>query len=421
MEIRSDNKIIEVYADWEGLPGPTLMGKLHVSRIRGKELFSFEYDQLWLKSGYNLYLDPNLEFYSGRQYLPDDKTNFGIFLDSSPDRWGRLLMRRREAAFARKENRKENTLFETDYLLGVFDGHRMGGIRFKIEPNGEFLNNNKSLASPPWTSLGELENASLKLEREDAGEDPDYMKWLSLLVDPGSSLGGARPKAGVIDEKGNLWIAKFPSLNDDRDSGAWEMVLHQLAQACGIVVPDARLLQLGSKHHTFLTKRFDRNYEGRRIHFTSAMTLLGYRDGASHDEGVSYLELVEIIQRFGASPVQDLVQLWKRILFNVFVSNTDDHLRNHGFLLTDRGWRLSPAYDMNPNENGTGLTLNISENDNELSIDLVMSVAGYFNLDEVKSHTILGEVKAIISTWNDIAQKLGIPKMERQVIGKAFR
>jgi serine/threonine-protein kinase HipA len=421
MEIRSDNKIIEVYADWEGLPGPTLMGKLHVSRIRGKELFSFEYDQLWLKSGYNLYLDPNLEFYSGRQYLPDDKTNFGIFLDSSPDRWGRLLMRRREAAFARKENRKENTLFETDYLLGVFDGHRMGGIRFKIDPGSEFLNNNKSLASPPWTSLGELENASLKLEREDAGEDPDYMKWLSLLVDPGSSLGGARPKAGVIDEKGNLWIAKFPSLNDDRDSGAWEMVLHQLAQACGIVVPDARLLQFGSKHHTFLTRRFDRNHEGRRIHFTSAMTLLGYRDGASHDEGVSYLELVEIIQRFGASPVQDLVQLWKRILFNVFVSNTDDHLRNHGFLLTDRGWRLSPAYDMNPNENGTGLTLNISENDNELSIDLVMSVAGYFNLDEVKSNSIFGEMKAIISTWNDIAQKLGIPKKERQVIGKAFR
>ncbi len=420
MTTQSDTRTIEVYADWEGLSGPTLMGKLQANRLRGKEIFSFEYDAAWLKTDFTTYLDPNLGLYSGQQYLPDDKPNFGLFLDSSPDRWGRLLMRRREAVKARQEDRKENLLFETDYLLGVFDGHRMGGIRFKADPKGEFLNNNGKIASPPWTSLRELENASLKLEQDDAANDPEYMQWLSMLIDPGSSLGGARPKASVLDEKGRLWIAKFPSLRDDRDSGAWEMVLHHLAEACGIIVPEARLLQFGSKHHTYLSRRFDRKNDGTRIHFASAMTLLGYNDGAGHEDGVSYLELAEIIQRFGAEPTQDLEQLWRRILFNVCVSNTDDHLRNHGFILSERGWRISPAYDMNPNENGTGLKLNISENDNSLNVDLVMTVAKYFNVNNTKSQTILSEVLTMIAKWNDVAKSLGLSNEERQRLALAF-
>ncbi len=421
MTTQSDTRTIEVYADWEGLSGPTLMGKLQANRLRGKEIFSFEYDAAWLKTDFTTYLDPNLGLYSGQQYLPDDKPNFGLFLDSSPDRWGRLLMRRREAVKARQEDRKENLLFETDYLLGVFDGHRMGGIRFKADPKGEFLNNNGKIASPPWTSLRELENASLKLEQDDAANDPEYMQWLSMLIDPGSSLGGARPKASVLDEKGRLWIAKFPSLRDDRDSGAWEMVLHHLAEACGIIVPEARLLQFGSKHHTYLSRRFDRKNDGTRIHFASAMTLLGYNDGAGHEDGVSYLELAEIIQRFGAEPTQDLEQLWRRILFNVCVSNTDDHLRNHGFILSERGWRISPAYDMNPNENGTGLKLNISENDNSLNVDLVMEVAKYFNVNSTKSQTILSEMQGMVGKWNDVAKSLGLSNEERQRMAGAFR
>jgi serine/threonine-protein kinase HipA len=420
MTMENEKREVFVYADWVGLTGPMLMGKLLVNRTRGKEIFAFEYDSEWMNSGFNIYLDPNLGLFKGQQYLPDDQPNFGIFLDSSPDRWGRLLMRRRDAAMSRKEGRKESTLYETDYLLGVFDGHRMGGIRFKTDPEGDFLNNQKEMASPPWTSLRDLENASLKLEREDAASDPEYLKWLALLIAPGSSLGGARPKAGVLDKKNCLWIAKFPSVNDEQDAGAWEMVLHHLAEACGIIVPEARLLQFGSKHHTFLTKRFDRNNDGRRIHFASAMTLLGYNDGTSHEDGVSYLEMVEIIQRYGAEPQKDLEQLWRRILFNVCVSNTDDHLRNHGFLLTERGWRLSPAYDMNPNEKGTGLKLNISENDNSLSIDLVMSVAGYFMLDETNSQTILNNMQGMISKWNDVAKNMGIPNEERQRMSRAF-
>ncbi len=420
MTMENEKREVFVYADWDGLAGTMLMGKLLVNRTRGKEIFAFEYDSEWMNSGFNMYLDPNLGLFKGQQYLPDDKPNFGMFLDSSPDRWGRSLMRRREAAMSRKEGRKENTLYETDYLLGVFDEQRMGGIRFKTDPDGDFLNNQKEMASPPWTSLRELENASLNLERVDAASDPEYLKWLAMLIAPGSSLGGARPKAGVLDEKNRLWIAKFPSVNDEQDAGAWEMVLHRLAEACGIIVPEARLLQFGSKHHTFLTKRFDRNNDGRRIHFASAMTLLGYNDGTSHEDGASYLEMVEIIQRYGAEPQQDLEQLWRRILFNVCVSNTDDHLRNHGFLLTERGWRLSPAYDMNPNETGTGLKLNISENDNSLSIDLVMSVAGYFKLDETKSKTILNEMQRMISKWNDVAKNMGISNEECRRMSRAF-
>ena len=418
--MENEKREVFVYADWEGLAGPMLMGKLLVNRTRGKEIFAFEYDSEWMNSEFNMYLDPNLGLFKGQQYLPDDQPNFGMFLDSSPDQWGRLLMRRREAAMSRKDGRKENTLYETDYLLGVFDVHRMGGIRFKTDLVGDFLNNQKEMASPPWTSLRELENASLKLETEDAASDPEYLKWLALLIAPGSSLGGARPKASVLDDKNSLWIAKFPSVNDEQDTGAWEMVLHHLAKACGIIVPEARLLQFGSKHHTFLTKRFDRNNDSRRIHFASALTLLGYNDGSSHEDGVSYLEMVEIIQRFGAEPKRDLEQLWRRILFNVCVSNTDDHLRNHGFLLTKRGWRLSPAYDMNPNETGTGLKLNISENDNSLSVDLVMSVAGYFSLDETKSKAILNEMQGMISKWNDVAKNVGISNVERQRMSVAF-
>ena len=414
------DKIILVYADWKGLDSPRLLGKLFSHRLRGKEIFSFEYEAEWIGSDYSLYLDPNLGFYKGKQYLPDEKQNFGMFLDSSPDRWGRLLMRRREAALARKEDRKENTLFESDYLLGVYDGHRMGGLRFKLDAEGPFLNDNKEFASPPWTSLRELEFASMQLEKDDVMEDPHYMKWLSMLVDPGSSLGGARPKASVLDEKGRLWIAKFPSRNDTHDTGAWEMVLHGIAKASGIHVPESKLLKLSGRHHTFLSKRFDRTYDNKRIHFASAMTLLGHNDGDDFHEGVSYLEMLEFISRYSPESTEDFEQLWRRILFNVLVSNTDDHLRNHGFLLSSEGWRLSPAFDMNPNEYGSGLKLNISENDNSLDIDLVMSVAPLFKLTSEKAVKILKNMKTNTSKWIDIAKNIGLTNHEREMMKNAF-
>ena len=420
--MKKNEQTIWVYTDWEPLVNPQLMGILTAQRIRGKEIFSFEYNESWMTTNQELiFLDPNLGFYKGKQFLPDEKSNFGLFLDSSPDRWGKLLMRRREAWQAKLDNREERTLFESDYLLGVFDGNRMGALRFKLSPEGEFMNNQKKMATPPWTSLRELENASLQLEREDAINDPEYSKWLSLLIDPGSSLGGARPKASVIDENGNLWIAKFPSSRDEKNSGAWEMVVHQLANACGIVVPDAKLQKFSGKHHTFLSKRFDRIENNRRLHFASAMTILGYQDGADHIDGVGYLDLAGFIIQYSPSAKEDLEQLWRRMLFNILVSNTDDHLRNHGFILTQSGWRLSPAYDMNPNEMGNGLTLNISENSNEQEIALALETARLYQLKKEKAEAILTEMQSEISKWRIVAKQFGISNSEIDQTKRAFR
>lgn len=420
MAKRGAHRTIYVYADWVGLRQPTLMGLLHSTLLRGKEIFSFEYDDAWLKSRSSQTLDPDLGFFRGIQYLNDEKPNFGIFLDSSPDRWGRTLMDRREAAVARSEGRQPKNLFETDYLLGVYDDHRMGAIRFKDSPDGPFLNSSTSMATPPWTSIHELEHASLKLE-EDRGDDAENLKWLNLLLAPGSSLGGARPKASVSDEHGELWIAKFPSLHDDRNIGGWEKVAYDLARNSGINVSESVTGKFYSKKHTFLTKRFDRRPLGERIHFASAMTLLGHTDGTNYSSGASYLDLAEFIMQNGASPDADLEELWRRIVFYISISNTDDHLRNHGFLLTDKGWTLSPAYDINPVPTGTGLSLNISTTDNALSIDLALEVAEYFRISDEKATEIINVVQSEVSKWESIAEKIGIPKSERNAIAKAFK
>jgi serine/threonine-protein kinase HipA len=413
---------IWVYADWDFLEEAQLMGFLTSQRVRGNEIFSFEYTDSWVNhQNPILFLDPHLGFYKGNQFLPEEKNNFGIFLDSSPDRWGRLLMRRREAWQAKNEHRHERTLFESDFLLGVFDGHRMGGMRFKLAEDSPFMNDQKKMATPPWTSLRELEHASLQLERDDAMNDPEYARWLSILIDPGSSLGGARPKASVMDDKGHLWIAKFPSSRDEKNAGAWEMVLHELAKACGIHVSEVRLQKFSGRHHTFLSKRFDRTDNQKRIHFASAMTLLGLQDGVNHLEGVGYLDLVGFIMQHSPAAKEDLEQLWRRMAFNILVSNTDDHLRNHGFILTEKGWRLSPAYDMNPNEMGNGLTLNISENSNELDISIAIETAHLYQLKSDRAESVLKEMQNEISNWRAVAKKFGISNSEMEQTKRAFR
>ncbi len=413
------NKIY-VYADWAGLKETTLMGELTATYIRGKEVFSFEYTEDWIKSGQSQDLDPSLQFYPGPQYNnDDDKPNFGIFLDSSPDRWGRVLMKRREAIMARKEDRKSKVFFESDFLLGVYDEHRMGGLRFKTDQEAEFLSDEKSLASPPWTTLRELEHASLELEKEDAGDD-ETLKWLNMLIVPGSSLGGARPKASVKDLDGGLWIAKFPSGKDEYDVGAWEMVALKIAADAGIKVYPNMVRKFSGNYHTFLSKRFDRTDNGDRVHFASAMTLLGYKDGTDHHDGVSYIELAEYLIQHGSNVNEDLKELWKRIALNICIKNTDDHLRNHGFLLTDTGWELSPVYDVNPFPEGTGLTLNISEADNSLDLDLALSVIPYFRLKEQEAKEIIDQVKVSVGKWRKFADELKISRAEQSKMEGAF-
>ena len=410
---------ILVFGDWDDLKGITQIGELTTEMIRGKEVFSFEYAEEWLRSPNSQRLDPDLQLYGGPQYLKDNKPNFGLFLDSSPDRWGRVLMKRREAILARKEARKPSTLYETDFLLGVYDGTRMGGLRFKEAEHGPFLTHENELAAPPWVSLRELEHASLRLENDNTKE-AEELKWLNLLMAPGSSLGGARPKANVTDTHGNLWIAKFPSLNDARDIGAWEMVVYELANISGLNVTPAKLLKFSGRHHTFLTNRFDRIGQTRRIHFASAMTLLGHTDGTDHHDGVSYLDLAGFIQQNGSNVNWNLKELWSRIVFNILVKNTDDHLQNHGFLLRTEGWELSPAYDMNTIPEGNGLTLNISENDNSLEVELALQVSSHFRLKPSEAKEIIDRIAKAISQWQKIANQYKLSRREQEMMAEAL-
>lgn len=409
-----------VFADWDSLPKTYLMGTLRAEQVRGEEVFSFEYSDAWLKSGYAQEIDPDLRLYPGPQYINDDKPNFGLFLDSSPDRWGRMLMERREAIISRKEGRPKKRLLESDFLLQVDDATRMGALRFKLDPTGNFLAHQVGIKVPPLTSIRELEHASLKIEDDDFYSDQEAQKWLMLLMAPGSSLGGARPKASVIDTNGHLWIAKFPRKSDDKDSGAWEFIVNQMARELGINVAIGTANIYSQKHHTYLTKRFDRTEGNQRIHFASAMSLLGYKDGYDHKEGGSYLELVELIEQFGSEASHDIRELWRRIVFSVAISNTDDHLRNHGFLLSQNGWRLSPAYDINPVEKGVGLSLNISEHDNSLDFDLCMEVIAFFRWKEQEAINFIHRTKEVVSQWKARANRMKISNKEQLLMETAF-
>ena len=412
------DKKIYVYYDGEQVSAPVLMGALESVTLRGKEVFSFEFDDNWLQGRLARSFDPDLQLFSGRQYVPEGKTNFGLFLDSTPDRWGRLLLDRREGERARSENRTVRALRESDYLLGVYDESRMGALRFKTDPDGVFLDDDAAMATPPWASVRDLEYASLQLEKEG---DVRHSKWLGMLLRPGSSLGGARPKANVCDGSGHLWIAKFPSRRDRKDVGAWEAVCMHLARLSNITVSDWRVEKYNGDHHTFLTRRFDRKDGGSRIHYTSAMTLLGYTDGTDAASGAGYLELADWISRNCFNVDGNLVELFRRTVFNIAVSNCDDHLRNHGFLFTSKGWTLSPAFDLNPDEYGTGLSLNINENDNALDFRLAREIAPYLGIKNGEADRIIDSIRRVVSYWGSLATSYGIPRSEQEAMAGCFR
>ena len=413
----SGTRKIYVYDDFSS-SGPLLAGCLYITSVRGSESCAFEYDETWLRRMYPaVSLDPELMPFPGRQY-PAGKTLFGVFADASPDRWGRVLMDNRERIMAGKESRKIGKLYDCDYLTGVCDAARMGGLRFKEDPDGPFLSYDQDEAIPRWTSLRSLEEAVRNYENDESGRAE---KWILQLVRAGSSLGGARPKAAVIDEKGAQWIAKFPSKRDENDNGAWEKVVHDLAGLCGLNVPEARLEKLSRYGSTYLVRRFDR--EGnRRIHYASAMTLLGKTDGASAADGVSYLDLASFIKAYGADPETDLAELWKRIVFYMCVSNTDDHLRNHAFLLTSGGWTLSPMFDVNPEPSGDKLSLNVDETDNHIRLDLAVSVAEHFGLTSKEAGDIAGGIrKTVAERWRNLAKSCGLSRGQIEAMAPAFR
>ncbi len=408
------SRTIWVYENWSST-NPIILGRLYVDGDKRTEKFSFEYDDKWLlNNGAGITLDPELYLYRGHQYTPLGKQLFGLFSDSCPDRWGRLLLQRREAINARKENRRPNKLTESDYLLGVYDEARMGALRFSVDGGEHFESSDKALATPPWVTLRTLEAAAFSFENDEDGFEE---KWLNQLLAPGSSLGGARPKATVQDTDGVLWIAKFPSKHDTVNSGAWEMVVHELAKMCGLNVPEARLETFSANGATFIVKRFDREGK-RRIHFSSAMSLLGKVDGENDS---SYLDIAAFIRANGCKPKLDLIELWRRIVFSMAVNNTDDHLRNHGFVYTPQGWRLSPLYDVNPVPYGDNLSLMVDDKESTVDVDLALETAQYYDIDLREAKSIAADMFRIVKdNWRELAKNNGLSRNAIEKMYAAF-
>lgn len=415
---RAERDSVDVVLDAEELTPTMKVGTLRFSRARTDLPASFEYESAWINNDNCFQLDPRLELFAGEQHPPANVLSFGILQDAAPDRWGRMLMERREGVLARREGRKARRLGEMDFLLGVHDLARSGALRFRSNPGGHYLDDSMELAAPPVTSLRELAHVSQKLEEPGADEAPELERWLTTLITPGTSLGGARPKASFSATDGSLWIGKFPSREDRYDVGAWELVVHQLAREAKVDVPHARLEKLTDRYGTFCIARFDRSGNRRRM-FASAMTLLERRDG---DGGASYLDLAELIANHGALGhiEEDLAQLFRRVVFNVLVSNRDDHLRNHGFLRTRSGWRLAPAYDMNPSLEKREHTLTLDEASAEPRIDTVLETAEFYRLTSTEAGRVISQVRRAVRGWKAKAQSIGLPRAEVQRMEAVF-
>lgn len=413
----ADKTDIWAYAHWKGMLQPRCIGILSAQQAKGRKAFSFSYDKDWIASSEQVLLDPDIEWFSGQQY-PNGKENFGVFLDSMPDTWGRTLMKRRAVLHATELKKPAPVLYDVDFLLGVHDLSRMGALRFKLNPEGAFLDNDPVSPTPPWATIRELQYAAELIESN--ADTEEVRKWLAMLMAPGSSLGGARPKANVLDVNNQLWIAKFPSKNDTVDKAAWEYLAYKLAKDSGVEMAECKLENIAGRYHTFFTKRFDRE-KAERIHFASAMTMTGKTEELIRDNVPSYLDIAEFIQFSGCQVDKDLEQLWRRIVFNILISNTDDHMRNHGFILTPEGWRLSPAFDINPSTDKIGLALNIDMDNNALDLELAKRVGIYFRLNKVRMNQIIEEVSSSVSGWKRLANEIGITRSEQNLMSPAFR
>lgn len=402
---------LEVWLDCD-LGTPSLVGTL--AHDRGQ--IRFHYERAWLRDARAFALDPDLSLDEAPFFPKPELGNFGIFLDSSPDRWGQTLMKRREALQAKDEKRPPRTLYAWDFLTGVQDFTRQGALRFRLAGTEEFLGNEK-MAAPPITTLRELEAVAYQLSTRRIDDLDALRKWLSVLVAPGASLGGARPKANFTQENGSLWIAKFPARDDDRDVGAWEHVVHGLALKAGVEVPAAKGIRLNNVFHTFCVQRFDRTHGARRF-YASAMTLLR----KEQSEGTSYLELAQFLRGKGdgAHAGADLEQLFRRVAFNVAVGNRDDHLRNHGFVLGTTGWRLAPAFDVNPSIDKAEHVLNIDDSDNRPSLQTVLATAAFYGLSEERARQVIEDVAAAVDGWEEEAKKAGIARGDVALTASAF-
>ncbi len=404
-------KKLYVYADFDWLKDIELIGGLGYESLRGSDSYCFTFSDEWLKKHGDLFLSDDLNNYPGQQYTQQGKDIFGCFSDALPDRWGRTLLLRREQLTAMEENRSMRRLSSFDFLTGIDDFSRMGAFRFKEDPDGEFINVSELLKIPPLTDIRELIAASAEIERSEEDNELPDRKWIAQLVQPGSSLGGARPKASVIDMDKTLYIAKFPSRKDDYDTGLWEHFSHILAAKVGINAAKTKVIATGEKYHTLLSERFDRTKDGKRIHFASAMTLLGLNDGDNATTGHGYLDIVDFIIQNCTDVEHNLQELYRRVAFNICIGNSDDHFRNHGFLLTAKGWTLSPAYDMNPTLNEYQSLL-ISSTSNKADLSILLDACADYMLNHKTAERIISDVIEAVKRWRELAVRLCILKRE---------
>ena len=407
-------KRLYVFADFDWLKEPRLIGELSYESLRGSDSYGFCYNDEWLKDYGGLFLSDDLNNYPGQQYTTPGKDIFGCFSDALPDRWGRTLINRREQIMAKVEKRPVRRLSSFDYLIGIEDYSRMGGFRFKESIDGDYINASEILRIPPLTDIRELIAASSEIEKSEEENRLPEMCWIAQLVQPGSSLGGARPKASVIDENRILYIAKFPSRKDNYDTGLWEHFSHLLAKKAGIHAAETRVIFTNDKYHTLLSRRFDRKEDGKRVHFASAMTLLGLNDGDNANTGHGYLDIVDFILQNCTNVEDNLQELYRRVAFNICIGNTDDHFRNHGFLLTAKGWTLSPAYDMNPTLNEYQSLL-VSSTSNKAELSILLDACEDYMLNRKIAEKIISEVIEVVKRWREIATRLSISKREMDI------
>lgn len=407
-----------VYADFDWFDTPQLIGELSYDSVRGNETYGFSYDKDWLAKHGDISLSDDLQNYTGIQYTRPGRDIFACFSDALPDRWGRTLLTRREQIAATEEKRLVRRLTSFDYLMGIDDASRMGGFRFSETPGGRFINCDASLRVPPLGNVRELMYAAHEIEASEEKHLLPSKKWIAQLLHPGTSLGGARPKASVFDEDGRLTVAKFPSRKDDYDVAQWEHFSHVMGRKAGINVAETRIIPEGD-YHILLSKRFDRTKTGKRIHFASALTLLGLTDGDNASTGYGYTDIVDFIIQHGSNVEQNLEELYRRVAFYIIIGNSDDHFRNHGFLLTRRGWELSPAYDINPTlSDNQSLLINHSTSESDLNI--LLESAGVYMLSTEKAISIINEVKTAMKIWRSEARKLGLPQRDIDMFAPRF-
>lgn len=409
-----------VFGDFNWLATPKFIGELCYEKLRGADSYAFKFDADWLNLHAGNKLSEDINNYPGMQYTLPGNDIFGCFSDALPDGWGRTLLKRREQLQAEEEKRPVRNLSSFDYLVGIDDFSRMGGFRFKKEKDGDFINVSPSLKIPPLTEIKELLYASQEVEKCEENDILPEKKWIAQLMQPGTSLGGARPKASVLDEDGRLCMAKFPSRKDDYDVGLWEHFSHLLAQRAGVWAAETRVLTGMGKYHTFLSKRFDRTDEGKRIHFASSMSLLGLKDGDNAQGGYGYLDIVDFILQGCCDVEKNLQELYRRVAFNICIGNADDHFRNHGFLLTPKGWTLSPAYDMNPTLKDC-LSLMVNATSNDADIRMLLDSCEDYMLNRSVAQQIIKEVQDAVECWKTLASRLKIPQREQAMFKDRFK